>query len=62
MYQPPKEDGCLSRDPRIYSFKEPSASIRLDRLTNDHGDQQMKDKITTLMSKVKLLLSTQQFY
>ncbi|CAD8120677.1 unnamed protein product [Paramecium sonneborni] len=62
MYQPPKEDGGLSRDPRIYSFKEPTATIRLDRLTNDRADQQLKDKITQLMSKVKLLLSTQHFY
>ncbi|CAD8102801.1 unnamed protein product [Paramecium primaurelia] len=62
MYQSPKEDGGLSRDPRIYSFKEPTATIRLDRLTNYRDDQQMKDKITQLMSKVKLLLSTQQFY
>ncbi|CAD8079611.1 unnamed protein product [Paramecium primaurelia] len=62
MYQPPKEDGGLSRDPRIYSFKEPSASIRLDRLTNDRGDQQLKDKVTQLMSKVKLLISTKHFY
>ncbi|CAD8103920.1 unnamed protein product [Paramecium sonneborni] len=62
MYQPPKEDGGLSRDPRIYSFKEPTAMIRLDRLTKDRSDQQLKDKITQLMSKVKLLLSTQQFY
>ncbi|CAD8188266.1 unnamed protein product [Paramecium octaurelia] len=62
MYQPPKEDGGLSRDPRIFSFKEPTASIRLDRPTNDRGDQQLKDKITQLMGKVKQLLSTQRFY
>ncbi|CAK62051.1 unnamed protein product (macronuclear) [Paramecium tetraurelia] len=62
MYQLPKEDGSLSRDPRIYSFKEPAASIRLDRVTNDRDDQQLKDKITQLMIKVKLLLSSQQFY
>lgn len=41
MYQPPKEDGGLSRDPRIYSFKEPTATIRLDRLGNDRNDQQL---------------------
>ncbi|CAD8101655.1 unnamed protein product [Paramecium sonneborni] len=62
LMQPSKDYGVNSRDPRLYQFKDTSATIRLDRLNNDRKDQQIQEKVKNLMGRVKLLFSTQQFY
>ncbi|CAD8188387.1 unnamed protein product [Paramecium pentaurelia] len=62
LMQPAKDEGVNSRDPRLFSFKDPGATIRLDRLNNDHKDQQIQDKVTQLMGRVRLLFSSKQFY
>ncbi|CAD8164646.1 unnamed protein product [Paramecium octaurelia] len=62
LMQPAKDEGVNSRDPRLFSFKDPGATIRLDRLNNDRKDQQIQEKVTQLMGKVRLLFSSRQCY
>ncbi|CAD8184942.1 unnamed protein product [Paramecium octaurelia] len=62
LTQPTKNEGANSRNPLLYNFKDPGPPIRLDRLNNDRKDLQLQEKATLLMSKVRLLISSQQLY
>jgi len=54
----------LSRDPRIYSFKEPAATIRLTKLNEIPKENSMafKERVKMLMAKIQMLLQSQSFY